>query len=82
MISEQGPDSTQIPGETPFPLVVISILNWNGWRDTLECLQSVRKLDYAHYLIVVVDNGSGNDSADRIAAWGRESLMPERKRSN
>ena len=56
------------------PLVVISILNWNGWQDTLECLESVRRLDYPNYLTVVVDNGSWNGSADKIKAWAEENL--------
>jgi len=31
------------------PLLAISVLNWNGWQDTLECLRSIRALDYPHY---------------------------------
>jgi GT2 family glycosyltransferase len=61
---------------TEYPLVVISILNWNGWQDTLECLESVRKLSYPNYLIVVIDNGSWDGSAERIKAWARENLGP------
>jgi GT2 family glycosyltransferase len=60
--------------ETPSPLVVISVLNWNGWKDTIECLKSVRELDYPNYLVVVVDNGSMNDSADRISEWVKNDL--------
>ena len=58
------------------PLVAISILNWNGWEDTLECLESVRRLDYPNYLVVVVDNGSTNGSADKIRAWAEANLGP------
>jgi hypothetical protein len=56
------------------PLVAISILNWNGWPDTLECLKSVRGLDYPHYLMIVVDNGSRNDSVARIKEWAQLNL--------
>jgi len=56
--------------------VAISILNWNGWRDTLECLKSARQLQSPNYLIVVVDNGSWDDSTERIKAWARENLGP------
>jgi GT2 family glycosyltransferase len=62
-------------GENP-PLVAISILNWNGWQDTLECVESVRRLDYPNYLTVVVDNGSWDDSAEQIKAWAKENLGP------
>ena len=58
------------------PKVAISILNWNGWQDTLECLESVRQLDYPNYLTVVVDNGSTNGSADKIKAWAEANLGP------
>ncbi|MGA8186080.1 MAG: glycosyltransferase, partial [Terriglobia bacterium] len=63
---------------SPAPLVAISILNWNGWEDTLECLESVRRLDYPNYLTVVVDNGSWNGSADKIKAWAEANLGPGR----
>jgi hypothetical protein len=56
------------------PLVAISIVNWNGWQDTLECLRSIRALDYAHYLMIVVDNGSRNDSVARIKEWATRNL--------
>ena len=56
------------------PLVAISILNWNGWQDTLECLRSIRALDYPHYLMIVVDNGSRNDSVARIKEWAMRNL--------
>ena len=59
-----------------YPLVAISILNWNGWQDTLECLESVRRLDYPNFLTVVVDNGSTNGSADKIKAWAEANLGP------
>lgn len=45
-----------------YPKVFIIILNWNGLNDTLECLESVFKLTYEHFEVVVVDNGSTNDS--------------------
>ena len=56
--------------------MAISILNWNGWEDTLECLESVRRLDYSNFLTVVVDNGSSNGSADKIKAWAEANLGP------
>lgn len=59
-----------------WPLVAISILNWNGWPDTLKCLAAVRKLQYPNYIMVVADNGSWDDSAEKIKAWGCENLGP------
>ena len=46
--------------------VFIVILNWNGLSDTLECLDSLKKINYPSYRIVVVDNGSENNEAETI----------------
>jgi GT2 family glycosyltransferase len=48
------------------PKVSIIILNWNGRDDTLECLASIVQLDYSNYEVVVVDNGSMDDSVSSI----------------
>jgi hypothetical protein len=47
-------------------LVYIVILNWNGWRDTIDCIDSCQKLSYPRFRILVVDNGSTDDSESRI----------------
>ena len=45
------------------PKVSIIILNWNGLEDTIECLESLRKIIYPNHEVTVVDNGSkGNDA--------------------
>jgi GT2 family glycosyltransferase len=44
------------------PRVSIIILNWNGLEDTIECLESLKKITYPNYEVIVVDNASsGND---------------------
>lgn len=45
------------------PVVFTIVLNWNGLADTRECLDSLRKVDYAANRVIVVDNGSGGDEA-------------------
>ncbi len=49
--------------------VSIILLNWNGKKDTLECLASLQKLTYPNYEILIVDNGSSDDS---IASFQKE----------
>ena len=44
------------------PGVFIIILNWNGWRDTDACLESLARLEYPDYQVVVVDNASTDGS--------------------
>lgn len=48
------------------PKVYIIILNWNGLKDTLECLESVYRLDYPNFEVIVVDNSSSDASVDTI----------------
>ncbi len=44
------------------PKVSIIILNWNGLEDTIECLESLKKINYPNYEVIVFDNASdGND---------------------
>jgi GT2 family glycosyltransferase len=45
-----------------WPEVAIIVLNWNGGDDTLACLESLARLDYPAFKVVVVDNGSSDDS--------------------
>ena len=49
-------------------LVVCVVVNWNGWEDTVNCLTSLREQDYPAFEVIVVENGSTNDSAERIRA--------------
>lgn len=48
------------------PKVSIIILNWNGWQDTLECLDSLLEITYQNYEVIVVDNGSTNESLAKL----------------
>jgi len=54
--------------------VCVIILNWNGWQDTLECLQSLVYAASTPETIVVVDNGSNDESLSKIIDWGRKNL--------
>ena len=49
------------------PTVTAIVLNWNNAPDTLACLASLAQQDMPHR-VLVVDNGSTDDSAARIAA--------------
>ncbi|MAT97138.1 MAG: hypothetical protein CL608_08350 [Anaerolineaceae bacterium] len=54
--------------ENSFPLVFIVVLNWNAFGDTHECLLSLKEVTYPNFQIVVVDNGSNDDSPQQIVA--------------
>ena len=44
--------------QTKKPLVSVVVLNWNRIEDTLTCVESVKKMDYENFEVIVVDNGS------------------------
>jgi len=49
--------------------VSIIIVNWNGYLDTIECLDSLLKLSYQDFSVVICDNGSTDGSVAMIKAW-------------
>jgi GT2 family glycosyltransferase len=51
------------------PSVFVVVVNWNGAEDTVQCLESLRAQSLRPLRLVLVDNGSEDDSAGRIAAW-------------
>jgi hypothetical protein len=60
------------------PLLGVVIVNYRGAADTIECLESLLR-SALPMKIVVVENGSGDDSADRLRAWAAGTLdaVPE-----
>ena len=54
--------------------VYILVLNWNGWRDTIECLESVFRIEYPNYQVVVCDNNSSDGSIENLMSWADGDL--------
>jgi GT2 family glycosyltransferase len=52
------------------PLVCVVIVIWNGVADTLECLRSLAEDSYPNKEVLLVDNGSSDDSVRRIREEG------------
>ena len=62
--------------------VYIILVNWNGGRDTVVCLDSLIRLNYPNYKIVVCDNGSSDDSLDVIKRWASNQGLTFRELSD
>lgn len=60
---------------TPEPIVVAIVLNWNGWADTIECVESLLRSARLPDHILVCDNGSQDDSLDRMREWADGLLV-------
>jgi GT2 family glycosyltransferase len=44
------------------PKVIVIVLSWNGKHNTIECINSLTRLNYSNYEIIVVDNASMDGS--------------------
>jgi hypothetical protein len=59
------------------PLVYIVIINWNQPEMTKDCLASLAQTNYSPYKVVVVDNGSTDDSVVSIQTTFPETIILE-----
>lgn len=48
------------------PKTAVIVLNWNGFEDTVECLETLKNIDYKNHKIILVDNGSNNKEGQRL----------------
>ncbi len=46
--------------------IKILILNWNGKHLLKPCLDSIKKIDYSNYSVMVIDNGSTDNSVNMV----------------
>lgn len=58
-----------------FPKISVVILNYNGLKYLKRTLLSVLKLDYPNYEVVIVDNGSNDQSIDFINQFKNVKLI-------
>lgn len=50
----------------PDPSVAIILVNWNGFDFTQACLNSLRKIDFPDFKIILVDNASQNQEGKNL----------------
>ena len=48
------------------PSVLIVVLNWNSYEETIAAVESIAKMDYQNCRTVVIDNGSTDKSVDHL----------------
>jgi GT2 family glycosyltransferase len=49
--------------------VAVVLVNWNGWQECIECINSVLAQAHPNFHLFIVDNDSHDLSIERIAAW-------------
>lgn len=65
-----------------YPKVGIVIVNYNGFRITAECIDSVFKIDYPNYKIILIDNGSTDNSGIQLKKKYNKKIIFIRKHVN
>lgn len=64
-----------------YPKIAIILVNYNGKSDTIECLSSLEKLSYSNYEIIIIDNGSKDDSVNTILGLYPHVALIETKKN-
>src|SRR5205814_4767475 len=54
----------------------VVVLNWNGAPLTIACLESIRRASGFPRDVVLVDNGSNDDSVAQIRRWATGTSVP------
>jgi GT2 family glycosyltransferase len=49
--------------------VAVILVNWNGWRDAIECVSSVLEQSHPNLHVFLVDNDSRDQSVENICQW-------------
>ena len=52
--------------KTHLPKIAVILLNYNNFIDTINCINSLKKVKYSNFEIIVVDNESTNDSLKKL----------------
>lgn len=60
------------------PKVSVIIINWNGERDTIACLNSLLEIDYDNCHVILSDNGSRSESLQALKDWRATHLQTGR----
>jgi GT2 family glycosyltransferase len=52
----------------------VIILNWNGSKDTIECLKSLNNSTFRHFDVILIDNGSELNDITLLLDWCEKNL--------
>lgn len=47
--------------------VLVVVLNFNGWKETIPCIEALLKQTYDNFHILLIDNGSKDQSLKKLA---------------
>jgi GT2 family glycosyltransferase len=62
-----------------YPNVTVIMANWNGGDKIIRCLDSVKKLDYPSFDVIIIDNNSTDGSKEKIKKQFKQFKIIENK---
>ena len=57
--------------------VYIVLLNYNSSADSIECLESILKLKYTNYQVIVIDNSEKSQYFEELKLWAQGTHIPK-----
>lgn len=66
-------------GDQDLPEVSVVVCTYNGAATLAECLEGLQRLDYPSYEVLVVDDGSTDESHDIAARFGVKTIKTENR---
>ncbi len=57
--------------DVPKDNVLVVILNYKGWEETLSCVDAVLQQTYSSFHILLIENGSGDESLEKLKHFGK-----------
>jgi GT2 family glycosyltransferase len=67
---QQAFAAAPFPADLPWPRISVVVCSHNGSRTLGACCESLRKLDYPNYEVIVVDDGSTDNTAAIAGEYG------------
>jgi len=70
---------TPFPGKEPWPRISVVVCTYNGARTLAETLKHLKKLKYPDYEVIVVNDGSRDNSAIIASEYGVHLISTENR---
>jgi GT2 family glycosyltransferase len=55
--------------------VLFVVLNFKGWQETITCIDAVLKQSYKSFHIMLIENGSGDDSVEKLSHYEKNDKI-------
>ena len=59
--------------------ILITVLTWNDWENTVVCLESIFQNDYQNFDVLLINNGSEKYHIQKIKDWARNKILIDDK---